>query len=170
MTKGLQRSIHRAPPQQAAVRRDVFQMKAVPITSSGLTGNGFGTAVVGDLPEGNILVLGAIAYAQVTKVTAAGTDDAFTGTYSVGSTPTADATLSGSDADIIPSTVLAAATAGVSPITRGAQPAQTILDNTDGSLELNFNLELDDASVSADGQILKIDGYVELLYAVLGDD
>jgi hypothetical protein len=170
MSKGLARSIGRAAAQRAPIVKDVFVMNAVPITSSGATGDGFGTVVIGDFPEGNILLLGAIAYAKVTKVTAAGTLDTFTGAYSVGSTPTADATLTGTDVDVIPSTALSAAVAGASAVTRGAQPAQAILDNTDGSLELNFNLKLDDASVSADGQILKIDGFVEVAYIVLGDD
>ena len=45
-----------------------------------------------------------------------------------------------------------------------------MLDNTDGSLELNLNLIIDDAAVSADDQDFTVDGYVDLIYAVLGDD
>ena len=88
----------------------------------------------------------------------------------IGSAPTADATLSGSEVDIIASTALGAATAGVSPRARGTNATQVILDNTDGSLELNLNLLIDDANISADSQSLTASGELHIVYSVLGDD
>ncbi len=125
--------------------------------------------MVGDLPAGNILFFGAAAYLQFTKLDA-GTTATFDGDYSVGTTATADATLSTTDANIIGSSALGAATAGVSPVVRGEGATAVMLNNTDGSLELNLNLIMDDAVVSADDQDFTVTGYIDRVYAVLGDD
>lgn len=173
MSKGLSRSLSRGAPGVQPIVKQTITLAALPVVSSGATGVGFSATVFNDFPEGNILLLGAVAYIQASKDTvagAAGTLDTFTGNYSIGSAPTADATLSGAEVDVIPSTALSAATAGVSPLTRGTQATQVILDNTDGSLELNLNLLLADASVSADGQNLLVSGQLFIAYIVLGDD
>lgn len=168
--KGLFRSLGRGSPALAPVSKKQFPIVNVPLTVSGATGNGFGTAVIGDFPEGNILLLGAIAYVQFSTASATVTAT-WTGSYAIGSAPNADADLTdATDFDIIPAVTLAAATAKLSPIGRGAQPAQAILDNTDGSLELNLNLLIDDATVSADGNAVVANGFVEVLYSVMGDD
>lgn len=167
--KGLPRSLARAAALGSAASPKTIPIKNLAVTTSGASGVGYGTAVIGGLPEGNILLLGAVAYLQFTKGSA-GTIATFDGDYSIGSTPTADATLTGGDADIVPSTALGAATAGVSPMVRGANATQIILDNTDGSLELNLNLIIDDASVSADAQAFTVSGVLALAYIVLGDD
>lgn len=163
--KGLPRSLAHA---NIGVSKNI-PVRNLAIRTTGATGVGFGTAVIRDLPEGNLLLLGAVAYLQFTKLDA-GTLATFDGDFAIGSTATADATLDGTDVNIIPSTPLGAATGGVSPMVRGAQPAQTILDNTDGSLELNLNLLIDDASVSADDQDFTVSGVVTLALIVLGDD
>jgi hypothetical protein len=167
--KGLPRSLSRANAQNQAVRRQRVLVKALALTTSGATGVGFGTVVIGDLPAGNILFFGAASYLQFTKGSA-GTTATFDGDYSVGTTATADATLSDTDANIIGSAALGAAVAGVSPVARGTGATAVMLDNTDGSLELNLNLIIDDASVSADAQAFTATGYVDLVYSVLGDD
>lgn len=163
--KGLPRSLAHA---------NLGMSKNIPISlavvTTGMTGVGFGTAVISGLPEGNILLLGAVAYIAITKGSA-DTVDAFDGDYAIGSAPsTSNAALATTKADIIPSTALGAATGGTSPLVRGANATQAILDNTDGSLELNFNLLIDDASVSADDQDFTVRGVVTLAYIVLGDD
>lgn len=170
--KGLPRSLAHGPASRADIEKAVIPF-AVSLISSGATGIGFGTTPIAGLPEGNILFLGCVAYAQISKDTvlgAAGTLDAFTGSYSVGSAATADNTLSGSEVDVIAAQATAAATAGVSPLTRGTGVAQSIIDNTDSSKVLNLNVLLDDASVSADTQHLKVSGILYLAYIVLGDD
>ena len=167
--KGLPRSMQRANAQAQAVRRQRVPVKALAMTTTGLSGVGYGTVVIGDLPAGNILFLGAASYLQFTKGSA-GTAATFDGDYSVGTTATADATLSTTDANLIGSAALGAATAGVSPVARGTGATAAMLDNTDGSLELNLNLIIDDANVSADAQAFTVTGYVDLIYSVLGDD
>jgi hypothetical protein len=170
--KGLQRTMSRGSPQRQEIIRQAIVVKAKAITTvNGASGVGYATAVIGDFPEGNILFLGAVSYMQFTKdASATGVTATFDGDYSIGSTPTADATLSSTDADIIASAALGAATAGVSPVARGTNATQAILDNTDGSLELNLNLIIDDAAISADTQALTVTGVLHIAYIVLGDD
>jgi len=169
MAKGLPRSLARAPAQAAIVRKQTVTVKDLPITVAGLTGVGWGTALAGALPEGNILFLGAVAYLQFSTASANMTAT-WDGDYSVGSAPTADATLNGSEVDLIPSTALGAATAKVSPLARGANATQVMLDNTDGSLEVNINLLVDDANIDANGVAVLANGQIILSYIVLGDD
>lgn len=171
MSKGLPRSMSRGSPIEQEVLKSVIKLNSVAIEVDGLTGVGFGSAVIGDFPEGNILVLGAVSYVQFTKAaSASGIQATFDGDYAIGSTATADATITGTDANIVALAALGAATAGVSPIVRSSASGQGILDNTDGSLELNLNLIIDDANISANDQALTASGHVVILYSVLGDD
>lgn len=167
--KGLVRALSRGPASRSPIRRQRIVVKNFAIRTTGASGVGWGTAVLGDLPEGNILFLGAIAYLQFTKLDA-GTIATFDGDYSIGSAPTADATLNGAEVDLLPSTSLGAATDSVSPRVRASNATQVMLDNTDGSLEINLNLLMDDAAVSADDQDFTVNGLVDLAYIVLGDD
>lgn len=170
--KGLIRSLARGKPASQAIRKQRVKLTAKPIVVSGASGVGFGTTVIGDLPEGNILFLGAMSYLQVTKLASAtGVQDTFDGDYSIGTTPTVDATLSGTDINLITSSAFGAAVAGVSPVVRGVGgTAGVLLDNTDGALEINLNLIIDDANISADTQNLTVTGVVELVYVMLLDD
>lgn len=171
MSKGLPRSLSRGG-NKSSVRRLDLKFKDVAISVAGTSGVGWGTAVIGDLPEGNILLLGAVAYAQFTGPTSANLVDTFDGDYGIGSTPADDATITNGDVDIIQSTALGAATAEVSPRARGTSTGATagvVLDNTDGSLEVNLNLLIDDANIS--GTVaMTATGVLFLSYVVLGDD
>ncbi len=171
MTKGLIRSIARGPAQQAPVIKQTFTVEGAAMSIVGASGVGFGSVVMGDFPAGNILFLGAAAYMQFTSVDA-DVVATYDGDYGIGTTPASDATITGADVDVIPSTALGAATAGVSPVVRGVSAAaQTgaILDNTDGSLELNLNLLIDDANISGTADFT-VSGFLVLSYIVLGDD
>lgn len=170
--KGLPRSLSRGnAAKNAAVKRTVKLSGTVAVSSTG-TAVGFGSLVVGDLPEGNILLLGAVANV---KLAGSGADanlgDTWNGDFAIGSTATADVTLDGTDVDIIPSTAIGPAVAEVSPITRGANATQVILNNTDGSLELNLNVLVDAADIVDDQSVnLTVSGELYLCYVVLGDD
>lgn len=170
MSKGLPRSRSRGAPQTGGVRRQrvAFTNKAVSV--AGTTGVGFGTAVIGDLPVGNILFLGAVSYVSLAG---SGSDAnlvaTWNGDYSIGSAANGDTSLSGAEVDIIPSTSTTVAVAEVSPTTRGANATQAMLDNTDGSLEINLNVLVDDADIS--GTVtMTATGYVDIAYIVLSDD
>jgi hypothetical protein len=169
MTKGLARSLANAPKDQPSVRRVSIPMRAlaVAITDPGAA-VGYGTAVIAGLPEGNILLLGAVANVMLSSASA-GITATFTANFAVGTAATADATLSGNEVNVIPSTATSAATAKVSPVTRGAQATAVMLDNTDSSLKLNMNITVPDASLSANSSI-SVDGVLHLAYVLLGDD
>ncbi len=175
MGKGLPRSHSRGAFAGADLPAHIVKADAFAFVVDGATGVGFGTAVVGGLPEGNILFLGAVAYMTISGPGGdAGLVDDWEGDFGVGTTPASDGTLTAGDVDIVPSTPLAAATAEVGVRTRGAQGdgslAGQIFDNTDGSLEVNVNVLVDDVDISADGIPFTATGEVFLMIAVLGDD
>ena len=174
MGKGLKRSMKMgASPANHTIIKHRVAVSDLAVSTLGATGVGWGTAVMGDLPEGNILFLGAVSYMTFSGQTDANLGDTWAGDYGIGTTPADDATISAADVDIIQSTALAAATAEVSPRTRGVHllaDSGDVLDNTDGSLELNLNLLIDDADIGADSIVLLATGEVEILFAVLLDD
>jgi hypothetical protein len=149
--------------------KQTIKMRNLALSIAGTTGVGFGSMVIGDFPAGNILLHGAVAYVKLTTVDS-DVQAAFDGDYSIGTVPTVDTDLADSgEADIVPSASLGAATAGVSPIVRSANATQAILDNTDGSLEMNLNVLIDDANISGTGSFT-VTGELYICYTVLGDD
>ena len=133
---------------------------------------GYGTAVIAGLPQSNVLLLGLTMYLKLTKG-GAGIIDAFDGDYSLGTIPNANNALADAEIDLLASTAFAAAAVGgVTGVMRSASAsslAGTIFDNTDGSLEVNLNLLVDDASISADASMLA-EGTLFMAYITLGDD
>lgn len=169
---GLPRSVARRNPGSAAaaVIKQIIPVIGKPLT---VTDPGaalaWGSVVIGDIPEGNVLLLGAVAYMKFTTV-AAGVIATFDGFFAVGSAPSvSNIALATDKADFIASIALGAATAKVSPLVRATNAVQSILDNTDGTLEVNLNLLIADASISATSAFTA-DGVVILSYTVLGDD
>jgi hypothetical protein len=174
MTKGLPRSMSRGSASRQEVVKQTIAVRNASLTLDGATGVGFGSVVIGDLPEGNILLLGAVAYFAFAGAGGQATlSETWNGDYAVGTTPASDGTLSAADIDIIGSTPTTVAVAEVSPRTRGVSVTATnvaVLDNTDGSLELNLSLLIDDADVSADDLVFTVNGELHLAYILLGDD
>ena len=171
MGKGLKRSLAgiAAQPQTQTVIKQRVTLRNVPVTVAGLTGVGWGTAVIGDLPEGNVLFLGAVANIVVTGP-GTGHVATFNGDFAIGSAPTADATLNGAEVDIVASSPIGPAVSNVTPLARGAGATVAMLDNTDGSLELNLQLLIDDADISANGVVFSVSGELVLLYSLMLDD
>lgn len=170
MTKGLARSLSRGQFAGTQVKRKVIPIRDLALTVDGASGVGFGSAVIGDFEEGNILFLGAVGYIQATGPTSADLADDWEGDFAVGTTPAGDGTLTGADVDILPATAFAAATAEASPRTRAANATQAVFDNTDGSLEINLSILVDDADIGADGIAMTVNGELFIAYLVLGDD
>jgi hypothetical protein len=150
--------------------KEISLARALALTVAGASGVGWGTVVLGGLPEGNLLILGAVANMRFSGPTSGSLDDDWVGDFGIGSTPASDGTISAGDVDIIDSTAIGAATAEVSPVTRGTGVTTKVLDNTAGTLELNMNLLIDDADISADGIEMTVDGELYLSFVVLGDD
>lgn len=130
---------------------------------------GFGTVVIGDFPEGNISLRSALLYLNLTTADA-DVIAAYDGDVAIGTAATVDGDLADAgEADIIASTALGAATAKVSPTVRASNVTPLVLDNTDGSLELNLNLLIDDLSISGAANFT-FTGVLYLDYLVFGDD
>lgn len=171
MGKGLPYSMSRGPALRQEIIKQVIKVDDVAIVIDGASGVGFGSAVIGDFPKGNILLLGAVAYLSVVGAGAqAGLVDTWSGDFGIGTTPAGDATITGTDVDIIPSTGVGPAVAEVSPRTRGANGTQAMFDNTDNSLEINCSVLVDDLDISADGINAVLRGELYVAYIVLGDD
>lgn len=171
--KGLPKSLSRGHPQGQGANPKVFTGSAVVVSMTGLSGIGWGTTRIGGLPEGNICFLGAVAYAIFDENGHANIIDTFDGDFSVGTTPADDGTLTAGDVDIIPSTAMTTAVAGVTPEDRATHAVAvtgTVYDNTAGDLELNLNVLIDDLSIDADAVPLLATYRLELSYVVLGDD
>lgn len=170
MTKGMARA-RRLPRNDVPVVRGRIPVSLTLSNFDGATGVAFDTGVIAGLPEGNILILGAVLNATLTE-SSANITDTFDGDFSVGSAPTADNSLSGAEVDIIPSTAMGAAVSSVNTVRGASTPTEngTILDNTAGTLELNLNVLIDDASISADNETLVVEGVLHLVYSILGDD
>lgn len=173
MGKGLPYSTSRGHAQkQELIRRDIaLDGKVVTVSATG-SAVGFGSVVVEGLPEGNILLLGAVGNVGFAG---SGSDDNLTDTWSgdfgLGTTPASDATISGADEDILPETAIGAAVSEVIAATRAVNATQAMLDNTANDLELNLNLLIDAANIADDESVdITLSGTLHLVYIVLGDD
>jgi hypothetical protein len=166
--KGMPRSLARAP-KSASVRRMTIPIRNLNVatTDAGAAG-AWGTAVLGGMPEGIILILGTVAHLSFTKTTA-GITDTFVATVAVGTSPTADGTLNGTEIDILAAAAQSAAVAGVSPVSLAANSTAQMVDNTDKSKEFNLNVTVPDAASSANSA-LKANGVIHVAYVVMGDD
>lgn len=174
--KGLPRSLARGNAIQQPVTKLNIAIDET-LSFTGVTDTAvFATANIGGLPQGNLLFLGAVSYLKLTGPTSANLTNDFEGDYGIGTAPTADNDLGDAgDDNIIPSTAIGPATAEVTALTRGASTEATeqgaILDNTDGSLELNLNVLLDANEVTNGEDVdIRAQGTVHLAFIVLGDD
>lgn len=171
MTKGRRRGSERPiGNKRQAMIRQLFRIvnKTISVVDDA---PGYGSAEAFRLPEGNILIHGAIGYITLTTSDADITAT-FDGDISIGTAATADGTLSGSEVNLVASTSLGAATAKVSPNVRLVTSTSTtgvIHDNTAADVIFYFNLLIDAAAIS-DAADFTANGYVEVLYTVLGDD
>ena len=170
MGKGLPRSLGRGKNPIGKIKRKTITINEA-MSFTGVTDTAvFATAVVGDFEEGNILTLGGVANLTFTGPTSANLADDFQGDVAVGSTPADDNTVTGADVDVIASTAIPAASSEVSSV-RATGTSVAMLDNTDGSLEINLNVLLD-ANEVTNGETVEITvtGELEIAYIVLGDD
>lgn len=173
MAKGLPRSMGRGVASAAPVVRKLrypLLNKALAVTGGASTALGFGSANLGGLPEGNLLILGSLAYLRFSS-SDADVIATWSGNFSVGSTATSDTTLDGTDANIVATTAIGAATDKLSPQLRATGAASFYLDNTDKLLSVILNMTTADNSVtdSVVGDFI-VNGFIDLAVAVLGDD
>ncbi|CAB4169249.1 hypothetical protein UFOVP1516_63 [uncultured Caudovirales phage] len=144
MSKGLLRSKRGLTSSQVTVIIPIVGSKLV-TTGTGLTvaggtavsvaigAPGFGSILLQGFPKGNIQVEEALANLQFT-CTDANITAAFSGVFSVGTAQTASATLTGTSANIVASTAIAAATAGVSLVTPNTPAVLSLVVNNSDSV------------------------------------
>ena len=172
--KGLLRSLARRPKAERDVVKEkiVLDGKTVTVSATGAA-IGFGSVVISDFAEGNILLLGiggTVGFAG--SGADANLTDTFSGDFGIGSTAADDATITAGDVDILASTAIGPATAEVIAAARFVEAhGDVILDNTDGSLEINLNMLIDAANIVDDESVvITLSGTIELAYTVLSDD
>lgn len=174
MSKGLPRSLSRGSAQrQEIIKETVVIRDAVVTVSATGVANGFGSAVVGDFPEGNILFLGAVSYLDFAGSGAdANLVDTWSGDYSVATAPLANAIIdTDPERNVIFTSAIGPAGSEVIGRTRGEKGGVVVFDNTDGSLELNLNLTIDAADITDDTSVdITANGEIFISYVVLGDD
>lgn len=151
------------------VHQTVLQLASTPVTVANTTGASFGGVKLYDFPAGRVLVHGVTADLSFdwsgTDIAAAGSGD-----FSLGSTITADATLDGTDVDLLPSTgMLDPFVAGVGT-GKGALAAGAQFDGTTTPVDANLNIIIDDVDVAdAASDIVLVTGTVTITWVNLGD-
>jgi predicted RecA/RadA family phage recombinase len=132
-------------------------------------GQSSGGTKIYDFPAGAIKMVGAIANLTVTAGSG-GIADAFDGDFALGSVvAAADASLSGTEANILPSTAMPQAVAGVTTAKGQSTAAQEIvLDGTTTAVDLYLNALVDDAD-SSGNDTLAFTGTIDLFWINLGD-
>lgn len=144
-----------------------FTNRSVTITDN-TTSGAHGNLKLVDLPEGNITILGAttnLTIARVgTNITATAAIVSSIGTVAAANT---DATLTSTEANIVPSTV-ATLTAGAGSA-KGESTAVLIADGTTTPVAVYLNFAMPDAS-SAGNDALTVNGAVTIVYCVSGDN
>lgn len=133
-------------------RQTLFIFKEAPVTVANTTGASFGSLKFYTCPLGRIAIDGCTA--KFDTITFGSTiASGGSGDYSIGSTATSDATLSGTEVNILPSSAM------VDPFTvrtgssaaGTALAAVTQLDGTSTAVDFYLNVIIDDADVSDGG-------------------
>lgn len=154
------------------IHRSLFTFTNMVITTTDGTTNGAqGSQKIYTFPRGLILILGGTANLTITG-DGTGVINTAVVVGAVGSVaPANDATLTSTEANMIPSTA-STLTAGAG-VTKGRGVTQTYFDNTTNTnstqLSANLNFAMPDASSTANGTIT-VTGTVEICWINLGDN
>lgn len=123
-----------------------------------------------DFVESDLVILSAVADLTIGK-SSAGVNATFDGDFSVGSaTAAGDATLTATEANIIPSTAMPQAVAGATTA-KGRLAAPVVLDGTTIPVDVYLNFLVDDTDhdVTTTPANLLVSGTVTLVVATAGD-
>jgi hypothetical protein len=151
------------------IRKSVFTLTGLSIamTDAGAAGS-HGSQKIYDFPEGNILVLGATTDLQI-LAGAGGITDTAAVVGAIGSVPTAtdNATLTSTEANIVPST--AATLTGGAGDFDGQSTGVAVLDGTATPADAYLNFAVPDAGSSAN-DTLTVNGTITIVWMSLGDN
>lgn len=152
-----------------AFRSVILTLASTPVTVANTSGASFGGLKLYDFPNGRIYILGGSSNLTFTwtgeSIAAGGSGD-----YSLGTTITADATLSSTDVDI------QASTAMLDPFVLGVGTGSGVFaapaayDGTATAKDLNINIIIDDADVAdGDSDTVLVSGSIRMAYVDFGD-
>lgn len=142
---------------------------SITMTDAGIAG-AHGSLKVHDFPQCNMLFLGGSTDLTITAGAGGITDTAaVVGSIGTATVSTADATLTGTEADLIPSTA--------SPLTAGAGATKgksvtagiAVFDGTGTAIDAWLNFAVPDAGSTAN-DTLTVSGTITLVWANLGDN
>lgn len=154
------------------VHQTVLTLTETPVTVANTTGASFGGVKLYDFPAGRILVHGVTAYFDTIDWSDSDIGATGSGDYSLGTTITADATLDGTDVDLLPSSaMLDPFVDGVGSSNAGtALAASAQFDGTSTAKDLNLNVIIDDADVAdAASDVVLFTGTITVTWVNLGD-
>lgn len=159
------------------IHKTILTCTATPVTitdDAGVAQYG-GTGKLYDFPEGLLVTFGAVIDGSVTLGTTGTIINTWAGGVSLGTaTATTGATLTGTEADIMPEVDVAAATAkvavvdAVSAATALTESGARWLDGTSTAKDLFLNLVVDDDATHTSGTGT-FTGTVTILWTVVGD-
>jgi len=170
--KGLPRSLSRGNAQAQTVSKIKVAVNHTVTVSATGAAIGFGTVVLGGLPEGQLKMIAAACKLDFSGSGAdANLSDTWNGDFGIGTTPADDATISVGDVDVIASTALGPAVAEVAPTANAINGTDAVFDNTAADLELNLNVLVDAADIVDDESVdLTVTGVVEFTFVTMLDD
>lgn len=151
------------------VHKTILTLASTPVTVANTTGASFGGLKLYDFPEGRLAIIGVTANLSFNwagqDIAAAGSGD-----FSMGSTITADATLGGTDVDLLPSSAMLDPFVSGVGTGSGALAASTQLDGTATAVDANLNIIIDDADVAdAASDVVLVSGTITMTWINLGD-
>jgi hypothetical protein len=143
-----------------AIQQTTLKFTDLVVTVANTTGASFGSQKIYDFPQGRIHLLGGRANLTLnwagTDIAAAGSGD-----FSLGTTATADATLGGTDVDLMASTALLDPFVLGIGTGKGNLVTSTAFDGTATAIDMFLNIIIDDADVDdADTDPVTIDGTI----------
>jgi hypothetical protein len=158
-----------ASEQVGTVHKTVLTLTALSVTMTDATTAGNqGLQKIYDFPEGNILILGATTDLAIAAGVGGITDTAaVVGSIGSVAASNADATLTSTEANIVPSTS-ATLTGGVGAF-GGQSTASAMLDGTATAVDAYLNFAVPDAG-STGNDTMSVTGTVTLVWVNLGDN
>lgn len=154
---------------EGIVHKTLLTLASTPVTVANVTGASFGGVKIYDFPEGRILILGTTANLSF-NWHSTGISETGTGSVSLGTTITADATLATTEVNLLPSSAMTNPfVAGVGTAT-GALAASAQIDGTATAIDADLNIIIADAAVAdGDSSIVLVSGTVTMHWINLGD-
>ncbi len=148
-----------------------FDFNRMPVTVANTSGASFGSQKLYTYLEGRIYNMGGFSKFPIISWVGESIVQTGSGDYSLGTTATADATLSTTDVDVQASTaMLDPFVGGVGSSAGAVFAAPAAFDGTGTAKEIHLNVIIDDADVSdLDSDTALFTGSAKLVYAHFGD-